>query len=420
MFSRPAVMTLFTAALLMGSHPATALAQNGDARSERYEEINLEMEEIRELDLLAPINVSTRTREQLREETIADLETDYPARDRENDSRVLVAFGLMEPGRDVGEIYGELLGEQVAGYYDPSTDEMVVVSDDAPDAELSATDQVTYAHETVHALQDQHFDLETFIDDRQNASDDQSLAITSLIEGDATAAQIEFLIGTPSLLPGLTREMEASGASTEAFDNAPAIITETLLFPYDQGQVFVTALLDEGGWDKVDAAYEALPTSSEQILHPKKYLEREEPRDVELPDVEAALGPGWTAFDTNTMGEFQTSVILDEGDVSTGDAEDAAEGWGGDRYMVVGTDDQAVILWKSVWDSEDDAEEFADTLVERDESRLDGIAEESGTTTTIESEQGLVSVEVDGDAVTYVFAPDQRLLEAVAALETQP
>lgn len=407
------IMIPLMAVLLLSSTPVAAGAQ----RDERYDEINLEMEGIRELDLLAPINVSTKTREELRKETISDLETDYPAIDRENDKRVLVAFGLIDPDEDLGDLYGELLGEQIAGYYDPETDEMVVVSDDAPDSELSASDQVTYAHETVHALQDQHFDLKTYLDDRENGSDDQSLAITSLIEGDATAAQIEFLITNPTLLMQLYEEIESEDSSTDALDDSPAIISESLLFPYDQGQVFITALLEEGGWAAVDEAYASPPTSTEQILHPEKYLDGDNPVAVELPDVAAALGPGWIAFDTNTMGEFQTSLVLDEGDVSSGDAEDAAEGWGGDRYAVVGTNDQSAILWNSVWDSGEDAEEFANALIERESSRLDAPAEENGTTTIIASDQGFVQIEVNGEAVSYIFAPDQETIDTIAALE---
>lgn len=410
------IATLIVTILLLGSSPTAATAQGDAQRQNRYDEINREMEDIRELELLAPIDLSTKTREELRTETIADLETDYPAVDRQNDSRVLIAFGLMESDQDLGELYGELLGEQIAGYYDPETDEMVVVSDDAPSADISASDQVTYAHETVHALQDQHFNLETFLDDRENGSDDQSLAITSLIEGDATAAQIQFLIETPSLLLQLNDEMTGNDASTEALENSPAIITETLLFPYDQGQVFVGALREEGGWTRVDEAYASLPASTEQILHPEKYFDREGPVNVEIPDVAAGLGAGWKTFDTNTMGEFQTSVILDEGDVSSGDAEDAAEGWGGDRYTVVGTADQSVILWNSVWDSADDAEAFADVLLERESDRLGASADKTGATSLIESDQGIVRVQVSGDSVSYIFAPDEKVLDTVVSL----
>lgn len=405
--------TVMVTTLQLALTPAVSAQQD-----DRYDQINLEMETIRELDLLAPINLSLKTRAELQEETISDLETDYPAIDRENDKRVLVAFGLMGPDDDLGQLYGDLLGEQVAGYYDPATDEMVVVSDGTPDDEISASDQVTYAHETVHALQDQHFNLETYLDDGENASDDQSLAITSLIEGDATAAQIEFLISNPTLLVQLNDEIRGSDASTEALDNAPAIISETLLFPYDQGQVFVSALKDEGGWSTVNEAFASPPLSTEQILHPEKYFQGENPVEVEVPDVASALGTGWTAFDTDTMGEFQTSLILDEGEVSSSDAEDAADGWGGDRYTVVGTSDQTVILWNTVWDTDDDAAEFAGTLVERETGRLNASADENGSVTIIESDQGVVEVRVDGDSVSYIFAPSQEVLDAVAALES--
>lgn len=101
------MVTLLVALLMLASTPIEVIAQ----QDERYDEINLEMEGIRELDLLAPINLSTKTREELREETVADLETDYPAIDRQNDTRVLVAFGLMDPDDDLGTLYGDLLGE---------------------------------------------------------------------------------------------------------------------------------------------------------------------------------------------------------------------------------------------------------------------------------------------------------------------
>lgn len=406
-------VTVMVTTLQLALTPAVSAQQD-----DRYDQINLEMETIRELDLLAPINLSTKTRAELQEETISDLQTDYPAIDRENDKRVLVAFGLMGPDDDLGQLYGDLLGEQVAGYYDPATDEMVVVSDGTPDDELSASDQVTYAHETVHVLQDQHFNLETYLDDGENASDDQSLAITSLIEGDATAAQIEFLISNPTLLVQLNDEIRGSDASTEALDHAPAIISETLLFPYDEGQVFVSALREEGGWSTVNEAFASPPLSTEQILHPEKYFQSENPVEVDVPDVASALGTGWTAFDTDTMGEFQTSLILDEGEVSSSDAEDAADGWGGDRYTVVGTSDQTVTLWNTVWDTDDDAAEFAETLVERETGRLNASADENGSVTVIESDQGVVEVRVDGDSVSYIFAPSQEVLDAVAALES--
>lgn len=383
--------------------------------NETYERIDREMQAIRQLELLAPITVSTKTRAELREETARDLATDYPTVDRENDQRVLVAFGLIEPGQDIGEVYVNLLGEQVAGYYDPETAEMVVVSD-AAGAEISASNEVTYAHEVVHALQDQHFDLSSFDSQRIEGSDDASLAITSLIEGDATTAQIQYLINHRDLINELSGELAESEESSEALDNAPAIVGETLLFPYEAGQEFVNALFSEGGWDAVNAAYREPPVSTEQILHPEKYVEGEEPVAVAMPDVAAALGDGWATFDTNTMGEFQMSVILDEGDVSGTQADEAAAGWAGDTYTVVGSGGRDAIAWNSEWDSEDDAQDFAETLATRESERLGADVDDGDGVFTVNGAGAVAEIVVSGTSVSYVLAPDRALVDQIRTI----
>lgn len=407
---RSALMSL----LLVSSAVGAATAQTEG----EYDRINQDMEEIRELELLQPINVTTKTRADLQGETSRDLETDYPAVDRQNDQRVLVAFGLMDPDQDIGAIYVELLGEQVAGYYDPETDEMVVVSDDAAGAELSASREVTYAHEVVHAMQDQHFNLESFNSQRIDGSDDESLAITSLIEGDATAAQIEYLIANPDLIDDLSSELAEGEAASEALENAPPIVSATLLFPYEEGQLFVDQIMSDGGWEAVDAAFASPPASTEQILHPEKYLQAEAPLSVVVPDIADGLGDRWSAFDTNTMGEFQISVLLDEGDVSSRQAEQAAAGWGGDRYTVVGTEDRDVIVWNSEWDTEQDAAEFAETLGVRESGRLEASADGGENTTMIVSSDEVVRIVIEGTTVSYVSAPDQAVLDQVDAIQS--
>ncbi len=407
------VRSALLAFLLLSTLVGAATAQSEG----KYDQINQDMEEIRELELLEPINVATKTRADLQGETSRDLETDYPAVDRQNDQRVLVAFGLMDPDQDIGDIYVELLGEQVAGYYDPETDEMVVVSDDAAGSDLSASSEVTYAHEVVHAMQDQHFDLESFNSQRIEGSDDESLAITSLIEGDATAAQIEYLIANPDLIDDLSSEIAGDEAASESLDNAPPIVSATLLFPYEQGQIFVDQIMDDRGWDAIDAAFASPPASTEQILHPEKYVEGEAPVDVALPGIAEGLGAGWSAFDTNTMGEFQISILLNQGDVSERQAQQAAAGWGGDRYTVVGTENQDVIVWNSEWDSESDAVEFAETLSVRESGLLDASAESSDGTTMIVSSDTVVRIIIDGTSVSYVSAPDQTVFDQVDAIQ---
>src|SRR5690606_29093849 len=115
-------------------------------------------------------------------------------------------FGFIEPGTNIADLQSEILGEQVAGYYDPETSAMVVVSSNENE-ELSANDELTFAHEVVHALQDQHFDLMAIQGDLDLLTDDEYLAINAMIEGDATVAQVLYMIDNPGLLRSVEDEL---------------------------------------------------------------------------------------------------------------------------------------------------------------------------------------------------------------------
>jgi hypothetical protein len=412
MLSRSRVPALSIVMLLIAGTIGSALAQDNQAI---HDEISSEMVDIRGLELLAPINVEVKTREQLREETRQDLATDYPESERNNDQRVLVAFGLMSPEQDLGEVYVELLGEQVAGYYDPSTDEMVVVA--SSDGEgLSALDQVTFAHEVVHALQDQHFDLESYSDQRIEGNSDESLAITALIEGDATVAQIDFILSNADLARDFLFELGGTDEqSSAALDAAPPILSATLLFPYNQGQVFVQYLYDEGGWELVNEAYQNPPTTTEQILHPEKYTEGEVAEVVEVLDLSTLLGADWATLDEDSMGEFQLSVLLGDGDLTEKQVERASEGWAGDSYVVSGTNEDVAIVWESSWESEEDAAEFMRALAIREGGRLDAEISEEGDSIVLTGDGLTVMIVQDGSGVTYIQAPDRETVDTIVA-----
>jgi hypothetical protein len=115
--------------------------------------------------------------------------------------------------------------------------------------------------------------------------------------------------------------------------------------------------LQEEGWDAVDAAFGAPPSSTEQILHPEKYLEGDEPQLVSLPPLTDTLGAGWSLVDAETLGEFQTTLYLAQ-QMDRGAAEAASAGWDGDAYAVYGWGEDDVLVLASVWDSPAEAEEF--------------------------------------------------------------
>jgi hypothetical protein len=385
-----------------------SVSAQADALQRRYDLIERETAELRGLPIQQEIDVTFKTSDQLRTELERDLDADYPPEQRDRDERILKAFGLVPQETDLSSLYVDLYSEQVAGYYDTETGEMVVIRPADSGDDLSPSQEITYAHEVVHALQDQNLGLDDSLNTTENTNEDESLALLALIEGDATVAQSEYLADRPGLLLRLTGEFMTAEIPTDQLDAAPSIIRESLLFPYSQGAAFVSALREEGDWGRVDEAYATPPTSTEQILHPEKYLSGEQPVPIDVPDIAAALGNGWTQLDDNAFGEFQLRVLLAGQSDSADNADAAAAGWGGDRYRVATNGDQTAVVWTSTWDSSNDAAEFAESLARYDEQRF-GVERqpgEDGSEITISGNNIVTRVITEGERVTYVLAPD--------------
>ena len=109
----------------------------------------------------------------------------------------------------------------------------------------------------------------------------------------------------------------------------------------------------QGGWETVENAYENPANTTEQIMHPEKYFAQEDAQPVEVP----SMTGDWNLTRNDRFGEYFIQVMLDNW-LSTDDAEQAAEGWGGDNFAYYEKDDDFLFTWNIGWDSEDDAFEF--------------------------------------------------------------
>jgi hypothetical protein len=385
--------------------------------------IEIEVAFLRGLDETSPITRSLVTREELAAYLDQEFAEEYAADEVEADVRVLAAFDFVPREIDLLSLLVDLYSEQAIGLYDDEGDTLYVVTDVAvgAGAEGSGTSfdllsRITFAHEFTHGLQDQHFGLDTFVDEDE-LNDDQVLARMSLVEGDASLVMAQYLMAhlfdvAPEDLAALQEE-DRQG-SQEALEAAPPVIREIFLFPYLRGIEFVSFLQEEG-WEAVDAAFVDPPQSTEQILHPEKYLSRDEPQVVTLPPLTGTLGAGWHLVEAETLGEFQTGLYLEQR-VDRATADLASQGWDGDQYALYVQDGAEVLVFATVWDGSQDREEFVSAYAQYAEGKYGETATRSSESELWWETPAQTAVLTWSDATALiVLGPDAATVERVLA-----
>jgi hypothetical protein len=240
-----------------------------------------------------------------------------------------------------------------------------------------------------HGLQDQYWDLDAYLLDGLSAGldDDEMLARQAVVEGEATymmtlwvlrkatgsvpsGFMLDLAVQTQSQLDSnALRELVVSGAvpgaisadlqaSIDAMEQIPAFMMETMLGVYLKGMGFVHQIV-RGDWAEAGRMYTDPPRSTEQILHPEKWRDGDDPVRIDFSGVDdPELLNGWTLLDSNVVGEFQLRIIFNEFGMSDR-AADLAAGWDGDRYAVYERGDELLLLWFTTWDGSAEAYEFA-------------------------------------------------------------
>ncbi|HEY8870523.1 MAG TPA: hypothetical protein VIM30_14195 [Candidatus Limnocylindrales bacterium] len=324
-----------------------------------YREIEAQVVAIRGLQPTRSITPTILDEAQLATYIKDQFAKDNPPAQTAANERLLKGLGLLPPDSSLADLEISMLQGQVAGLYSPDDRALYIVSKSGG---LGPVEQVTFAHEFTHALQDQHFDLTKFGVDTVGQGD-QSLARLSLVEGDATTVMSVWAQAhlTPEQLLQLAGQ-SLDPAQLAAFGKLPPILRETLLFPYQEGLQFVLGLQLAGGWKAVDAAFAAPPNSTEQVIHPEKFATHEKAATVELrSDLPAGLGEGWKAALQDTLGELELRIWLTEvARLPQATAAADAAGWGGDRVeLLEGPAGKWAVVLGSIWDTAADATEFA-------------------------------------------------------------
>lgn len=284
--------------------------------------------------------------------------------DVQDRARALKALGLITPTYDLAKHTLNQMADGIGGFYLPSRKAIFVIG-----TGLSGVDRFIYSHEYDHALVDANFGLKYLEDPGFCRGDEQRCeAVQALSEGDATLLMQQWLdkyAGEQDLLDIVKYIQSDQPRYALPEDSPPPYASKDASFPYVQGLAFVNYLYARGNWAGVNAAYRQLPDSTAQILHPEKYVSQEKPDSVQDPDIGSALGQGWRAIDVNTLGEWDTYLLLGYGSDPASQLPDvralaAASGWGGDHLQIYYEDqtDQVAMSVHWVWDSQGDADEF--------------------------------------------------------------
>ncbi len=439
-------ITILTLIILMVFFlPGSSIAQDkGDEMIRNLvEELKHEVEMIRGLEYIEDVGSRLVTIDELMEFLEREIDEQMPPEKEHAVNRVYGQLGLIPEGTKFIEVYATLLEDQAGGIYNPDDKELFVVASNLPglsdEGDISGgmlgafgmdpmmLVRTVLAHELCHALEDQHFQFnDTFESIMELSSSDREIALQCLIEGTATRLMIDHATGGIPMTPfqrNLNRIL--TNLLTEVTLNVPLYFKRTLTAPYVYGEIFVSKLIDIGGWETVNDVFEDYPTSMEQILHPDKFLiNRDWPSDVTLADFAEIMGDGYEELMQDTLGEFLIDILLDI-ELNRDDFKDAPAGWDGDRLMgIMGPDDEVTIVWHTVWDSDIDAQEFTKAiklhLAQRVESLHQNKSESYSTSefctyTDIDSREYYISRGFD--EVIYIHnAPDgmaQMIYDAV-------
>ncbi|PSP95094.1 hypothetical protein BRC91_03580 [Halobacteriales archaeon QS_4_62_28] len=386
------------------------------------------IETIREREFESTVPVSVINRSTYQNRSSRDRSDAF----RRFDNGKFEALFLIGEQTDSIAAQNDALSQNVLGFYNTNRDEIVVVAD-------SQTPRLNgeriLAHELVHALQDQQFDLRQSIPRTRDGYQGRN----ALVEGDATVVEQRYMARCGDEWSCLDESESRSNQSGDTHFG----LNFLQFFPYSDGPGFVRQQYRTGGWDAVDAAYEDVPDGATEALYPERYPGWE-PANVSIDDRsnenwkrirpmgrsgsdvvgQSAIGASlaYTVTDDYNTSRVVTpgAVVNYEGPVQINESDPynydlaAARGWTGGKMFVYENDGGELgYVWKTRWENASEATEFARTWEQV--IRHWGGQRVSETVWRIDDGpfEDAIRIERRGATVTVVNAPTETQLTGV-------
>jgi hypothetical protein len=395
----------------------TTPAPSASATTSAIGEVQRAVAELRELKFRRQVPVTVESPDKLARRLLRVLASETNETEVRRQGRAMELLGQLPRGTDLPELLERLQAESVLGFYVPGKPPRKGGLYVRSSGGLDPYARIILAHELTHAVTDQHYDLTRA--DRLAAAgghEDELAAYTGLVEGDATLLMQQYLTERLSPQEQAAAALAVARDGTPMRDAAPAAVRESMLFPYQEGLRFVQALYQRGGWEAVDRAYRDPPTTTEQLLHPERYLDpRDRPQPVTVGDLSARLGGGWRPEADTSFGEFDARLLL-RGEAGGSNAAAAAEGWDGGRLRTFQRGNGTALVIRTVWDSTAEATAFCRAMTTWATSRF-GPA--SGARRWAGAGQQ-TALRCSGAHAAWLSAPDRPTLARLSAALGSP
>jgi len=392
------------------TRPPATRAPAATATTPAVRAVQRAVAELRGLSFRRPVPVTVESPDKLARRLLRALGEETNEGRLRRQGQAMRLLGELPPGTDLPGLLRRVQAESVLGFYlpgqPPKKGGLYVRSNRGVDPYA----RIILAHELTHAVTDQRYDLTRA--DRlaaQTAREDELAAYSALVEGDATFTMQRYLAERLTPAEQANAGLVAATDRTPIRDAAPAVIRESMLFPYQEGLRFVSILYQQGGWAAVNRAYRDPPTTTEQLLHPERYLrDRDQPQRVTVPDLGGRLGGGWRPGVELSFGELDARLLL-EGELAVATAQTAAAGWDGGRVRTFQRGDKTALVLRTVWDSSAEATQFCGAMSGWATGRF-GSATRAGTTLRWSDAGQHTALLCRGPRVAWLSAPDRPTL----------
>ncbi len=338
----------------------------------RVEQVARTVEEVRGRRFERQVPASEIETPELKRILRSKIAESFPA-SPEDTVRTLVAFGFIEDNPNLLDRLVDFYSSQVVAFYDPEPRRFYVVrgaqkglealggegEEEGMPGMSGIAERLIFAHELMHALQDESMRLDRRMKDLKD-NGDRALALECLLEGEATLVMVRVALRDLPGADGKTEEALAPLLSAGSLERAnvprdiPEYFVDQLFFPYIEGTAYVRRMAEKG-WSAVDRAWKSPPLSTSEILHEGAAFT---PATDLLPDhVDALAPPAFHSLYSDTVGEWGIRFLLRRA-LETGEADAVAASWRGDRLAFFSSGSRIGYLWRVRLESPGAADRF--------------------------------------------------------------